>query len=219
MSSPQFSEALELLRQTRHGTLATQSTVLPGYPHASFLPYVCDEAGRVLLVMSRLAEHTQNVLRDEKVSFLVHDATANLSGARLTILGDLQRVDSEPLLLARLTRQNPELASYLAMSDFAIWRLWPRRARYIAGFGKMGWLEGEEWESAANLSLADEEQLLNEFSDVFSLSLVGVDLAGVDARSNEQLSRHSFENECADVGAVRVALKQFALKQLCRKQS
>ena len=149
----------------------------------------------------------------------MHDAAANLSGARLTILGDLQRVESEPLLLARLTRQNPELASYLAMSDFAIWRLWPRRARYIAGFGKMGWLEGEEWEGAPSLSLADEAQLLNELSDDFPLNIVGVDLAGFDARSNEQLNRHGFENVCADVGEVRTALKQFALEQLCRKQS
>jgi putative heme iron utilization protein len=206
MSSALFPDALELLRQTRHGTLATQSTVLSGYPHASFLPYVCDEAGRVLLVMSRLAEHTQNVLRDEKVSFLVHDVSVNLSGARLTILGDLQRVESEPLLLARLTRQNPELASYLAMSDFSIWRLWPRRARYIAGFGKMGWLEGEEWEGAPSLSLADEAKLLTELAQT-SLEIVGVDLAGLDVRCNEQIVRYRFEQRCTSLSDVKTEVK------------
>ncbi|MBM5572116.1 MULTISPECIES: HugZ family pyridoxamine 5'-phosphate oxidase [Deefgea] len=214
MSSVLFPDARELLRQTRHGTLATQSTVLPGYPHASFLPYVCDEAGRVLLVMSRLAEHTQNVLQDEKVSFLVHDAAATLSGARLTILGDLLRVESEPLLLARLTRQNPTLAGYLQMSDFAVWRLWPRRARYIAGFGKMGWLEGDEWESAACLSLADEAQLLHEFANELPIQLAGIDLAGYDVRSDEQLKRHRFEQLCADVETVRATLKQLSRKQI-----
>lgn len=207
MTSALFPDALELLRQTRHGTLATQSTVLPGYPHASFLPYVCDEAGRVLLVMSRLAEHTQNALRDEKSSFLVHDASANLSGARLTILGDLQRVEREPLLLARLTRQNPQLASYLAMSDFAIWRLWPRRARYIAGFGKMGWLEGEEWESALSLSLDQEAALLAELAGSVALELLGVDYAGLDVRQGDQIMRYRFESQCADLNEVQIAAK------------
>ena len=174
---------------------------------ASFLPYVCDEAGRVLLVMSRLAEHTQNVLLDEKVSFLVHDAAANLSGARLTILGDLQRVESEPLLLARLTRQNPELASYLAMSDFSIWRLWPRRARYIAGFGKMGWLEGEEWEGAPSLSLSQEATLLLELAGSVALELLGVDYAGLDVRHGDQIMRYRFESQCVDLNEVQIAAK------------
>ncbi|WP_203564096.1 hypothetical protein [Deefgea sp. CFH1-16] len=48
-SSALFSAALALLRQTQHGVLATQSLVLPGYPHASWLPFVLDEAGRIVL--------------------------------------------------------------------------------------------------------------------------------------------------------------------------
>jgi putative heme iron utilization protein len=138
---------------------------------------------------------------------------ATLSGARLTILGNLQPVADESLLLARLARQNPALAGYLQMSDFAVWRLWPRRARYIAGFGKMGWLEGDEWESAACLSLADEAQLLQEFADELPIELAGIDLAGYDVRSDEQLNRYRFEQPCTDVDTVRATLKQ-----LCRKQ-
>jgi hypothetical protein len=33
---------------------------------------------------------------------------------------------------------------YLEMADFAFFRLRTERARYIAGFGRMGWLEGQE---------------------------------------------------------------------------
>ncbi|QKJ66541.1 pyridoxamine 5'-phosphate oxidase family protein [Deefgea piscis] len=205
-SSALFSAALALLRQTQHGVLATQSLVLPGYPHASWLPLVLDEAGRIVLVMSRLAEHTQNVLLDEKVSFLVHEPSATLSGARLTILGDLQPVPDDPLLLARLARQNPQLASYLAMADFSVWRLWPRRARYIAGFGKMGWIEGDEWETAAQLSLADESALIQSTLLPEGCELIGVDWAGCDLRRNGQLERHILHCDRFDLAALRAAI-------------
>ncbi|MBM5574583.1 pyridoxamine 5'-phosphate oxidase [Deefgea sp. CFH1-16] len=157
--------------------------------------------------MSRLAEHTQNVLLDEKVSFLVHEPSATLSGARLTILGDLQPVPDDPLLVARLARQNPQLASYLAMADFSVWRLWPRRARYIAGFGKMGWIEGDEWETAVQLNLADEAALIQSAQLPAGCELIDVDWAGCDLRRNGQLERHILHCDGFDLAALRVAIE------------
>ncbi|QLG89494.1 pyridoxamine 5'-phosphate oxidase family protein [Chitinibacter bivalviorum] len=202
-----WPEALALIRRSRNLALASLSAQMPGYPHVSWLPMVADEAGRPMLVMSRLAEHTQNILQDSKVSVLLHDDEMALNKARLTILGDLQLVEPDPLLAARMARYNPELVSYLQMSDFSVWRLWPQRARYIAGFGKMGWLEGERWESEFALSLAQEAQLLSQYAPMTALELVGVDVAGCDIRRGDVLQRHEFAAVCRQMDQVAVSLE------------
>ncbi|WP_373974247.1 CREG family protein [Chitinibacter sp. SCUT-21] len=203
-----WSEAIALIRRRRTLALASMSAQMPGYPHVSWLPMVADEAGRPLLVMSRLAEHTQNILQDAKVSVLLHEEEMALDKARLTIVGDLQPATLDELLAARLARYNPELASYLQMSDFAVWRLWPRRARYIAGFGKMGWIEGEQWESAFALSLPQEAQLIAEFSPATAFELVGVDLGGCDLRRDQVLQRYEFAQAARSIDEVTMALEQ-----------
>ncbi len=70
----------------------------------------------------------------------------------------------------------------------------------------MGWLEGEEWESAPNLSLADEAKLLTELAQT-SLEIVGVDLAGLDVRCNEQIARYRFEQSCTNLSDVKIAME------------
>ncbi|WP_410500049.1 HugZ family protein [Chitinibacter sp. S2-10] len=207
-----WPEAISLIRRCRSLALASNSAQMAGYPHVSWLPMIADEAGRPLLIMSRLAEHTQNVLNDSKVSVLLHDDEMGLSKARLTILGDLQPATVDALLESRLARYNPELASYLAMGDFAVWRLWPLRARYIAGFGRMGWVEGEMWDSAPSLTLAEEAELLAQFSEPMTGGrpdgeMVGIDLAGYDLRVADRLIRHDFPRICHNVAEVTQALQ------------
>jgi putative heme iron utilization protein len=201
-------EAMALIRRSRMLALASHSAQMTGFPYVSWLPMVADEAGRPLLVISRLAEHTQNILHDARVSVLLHDDEMALDKARLTIVGDLQPVTLDKLLAARLARYNPELADYLAMSDFSVWRLWPRRARYIAGFGRMGWLEGEQWESEFALSLAQEAQLLAEYAPMTSLELLGVDCGGCDLRVGEQVQRYEFAQVATSLDQVGPALEQ-----------
>ena len=41
--------------------LSSHATKLPGYPYGSALPYATDHAGRPVLLISHLAEHTHNV--------------------------------------------------------------------------------------------------------------------------------------------------------------
>ncbi|WP_348943876.1 pyridoxamine 5'-phosphate oxidase family protein [Chitinibacter sp. FCG-7] len=204
-----WPEVMALIRRSRMLALATHSAHMPGYPHVSWLPTVADEAGRPLVMISRLAEHTQNILQDHKVSVLLHDDDMALEKARLTILGDLQPVAPDELLAARLARYNPQLAACLDMSDFSVWRLWPRRARLIAGFGRMGWVEGDEWESAAALTLAQEAELIAA-SVIGAGELLGVDLAGCDIRLGEQIRRFEFATICHDATGVAQALKHIA---------
>ena len=64
-------QARRLARRHTSGALATQSRKLPGYPYASALPCCTDAQGRIVVLISSLAEHTQNADADPRASFLV----------------------------------------------------------------------------------------------------------------------------------------------------
>ncbi|QLI81103.1 pyridoxamine 5'-phosphate oxidase family protein [Chitinibacter fontanus] len=203
-----WPEVVALIRRSRMLALATNSVQMAGYPHVSWLPTVADEAGRPMLVISRLAEHTHNLQQDQRVSVLLHDDEMSLNKARLTIWGDLQPASLDELLAARWARYNPELASCLQMSDFSVWRLWPRRARYIAGFGQMGWVEGDAWESAPALTLEQEAQLLAEYTPMQAQALVGIDLGGCDVWRDGRVQRYEFAAPASDLVELKLALEQ-----------
>jgi len=44
--------------------------------------------------------------------------------------------------------RNPRAADYLALGDFRLWVLRVAEARFVNGFGDMGWLEGDRLRAA-----------------------------------------------------------------------
>ncbi len=87
--------ALTLLHTCTHGTLATHSTTLPGYPFATAVPYVLDDRHRPILCISALAAHTKNLLADPRVSLSVVQPGADevQDTARLTLVADAVRIE------------------------------------------------------------------------------------------------------------------------------
>lgn len=187
---------IALLHKSAHGVLATQSLQLPGYPFASILPFVPDERHRPVFLISALAEHTKNLLADPRASLLLSNTDGKnvLAGARMTILGDVAPFDAAPDLLARYLRYQPEARQYLELGDFAFFRLTPQRARYVAGFGEMGWAEAGEWTDGAVLELADEVRLYRELIAVLPMGirLLGLDCYGVDIERQGCRERQQF---------------------------
>jgi putative heme iron utilization protein len=137
-----------LLEKERSGVLATLSARRDGWPFASVAPYALTAPGEPLLLLSRLAEHTRNLLADARASLLVQDhasLTDPQAGARITILGQIEVV-REPELepaRARYVSRHPHSAEYLALGDFHLYVLRVSEARFIGGFGDMGWIDGE----------------------------------------------------------------------------
>jgi putative heme iron utilization protein len=133
-----------LLQQERHAVLATLSSRRDGWPFASAVPYALDETGMPLLLLSELAEHTRNLRADPRASLLVLDSTASedpQAGARVTFLGTLAPQIHEAAARLYVSR-HPHASGYLALGDFHVWKLEIDQARYVGGFGDMGWLEG-----------------------------------------------------------------------------
>lgn len=131
-------------RLAAFGTLDKQS----GHPHTSLVE-ICPliEERSILLLLSGLAEHTLNLMADTRATLLIThawSAPAGLAHPRVTLVGDALRLEDEAELeAARQTfiALHPQAEGYARFADFGMWRLRVRRARYIAGFGKMGWVD------------------------------------------------------------------------------
>ncbi|HLJ62585.1 MAG TPA: pyridoxamine 5'-phosphate oxidase family protein [Stellaceae bacterium] len=129
-----------LLRECLRASLAT--TLEDGAPYASLVLVAAAEDGAPLLLLSDLAQHTLNLSRDPRAA-LLFDGTAGvkdpLDGARLTLLGEVERWDNEA---DRFLERHPSARTYVGFKDFHFYRMIPTRAHLVAGFGRIHWLEG-----------------------------------------------------------------------------
>jgi hypothetical protein len=50
--------------------------------------------------------------------------------------------------LAAFLGTHPEAAGYAGFPDFAVWRLEVKQARWIGGFGRMQWVDAEDYARA-----------------------------------------------------------------------
>jgi heme oxygenase (biliverdin-IX-beta and delta-forming) len=205
-----FDAVVHLLHNASSGALATQSTHMPGYPFASILPFVLDERHRPIFLISGLAEHTKNVIADPRASLLVANFNEPniLAGERLSLIGDVERFEVSAELIARAVRYQPDMEQYLALGDFAFFRLIPKRARYIAGFGQMGWVEESEWGDCAFLSLADEVGLIHEHQSPH-VRLLGLDCYGFDTECNGKRERQRFPAAPVATEKIGEVVKRF----------
>jgi hypothetical protein len=195
---PDLATALHLLHSASWGTLSTHSTQLPGYPFASALPFAPDERHCPVFLLSRLAEHTKNLLSDARAGFLVTDAEDKqvLENPRMTLVGDVARIEASNELQARFLRYRPEAEQYLQLGDFAFFRLMPKRVRYIGGFAQMGWLEEADWSNATVLPLADEALLIQDLLGDLppGMRLLGLDCHGIDFERQGKRERQRFSS-------------------------
>jgi hypothetical protein len=190
-----LSLLLDLLHGTGDAALATHSVTMEGFPFASAVAFVTDPRHQPVLLISRLAEHTQNVLRDERASLLLRQADGGAEAVRATLVGSLRPLETEPLLAARYQRYHPEAAPFFELGDFALFRLETKRIRVIGGFAQAGWLDGERLATAPSLPLADEAAWIERWQGELpeGLTLLGIDPFGVDLRRNGVRERLLFK--------------------------
>jgi putative heme iron utilization protein len=134
-----------MVRAALKGALATVHKV-SGHPYASLVLTATDADGAPILLISRLAVHTQNLQSDPRASLLV-DATGTeadpMEGARVTLVGAVAPTDSQAAR-ARFLARHPSAAGYADFPDFGFFRLSPGSAHYIGGFGKIFDLPAED---------------------------------------------------------------------------
>ena len=221
------SDARKLVRRFASGVLATHSLKFPGYPYASSLPFCCDQRGRVVVLISHLAEHTQNADQDPKSGFLVSPLTRDLQEqARVSMIGDIAAID-DAAVSARYLRYFPEAEQYLRIGGFRFFRIEPRSLRYIAGFGSIHTIAAESYLAPA-CPIADAEgdvieHMNNDHAHSLldycryihgktpaSAEMIGIDCDGFDVRADSEILRFEFATEAKDANEARVELVKLA---------
>ena len=121
---------------------AALGTLMDGAPYVSLVLVAFDADGSPLLLLSRLAQHTKNLLADPRVS-LLFDGTAGLeeplTGPRLTVLGSAA-LCPDPEALALYLARHPSAESYASFSDFQIYKVTIERGHCVGGFGQIRWI-------------------------------------------------------------------------------
>jgi hypothetical protein len=122
---------------------AALGTLMEGEPYVSLVLAAFGAEGSPLLLLSRLAQHTSNLLADPRVS-LLFDGTAGLderlTGPRLTVLGSAAACSDAAAMDRYLTR-HPSAAAYAGFSDFDLYKVTIERGHLVAGFGRIRWIE------------------------------------------------------------------------------
>jgi heme iron utilization protein len=132
--------ARSLLRRSRQGALATLMAG-SGDPYCSLVNVASHADASPILLISRLALHTKNILADNRVSLMLDERAAGdpLEGARIMLAGRAEEAsgDLAALLRRRYLNAHPSAEAFVDFKDFSLFRIVPSGAHLVAGFGRI----------------------------------------------------------------------------------
>jgi putative heme iron utilization protein len=226
---PQIA-AKKLLREARSGALATL-LVGSGDPYCSLVNVATDGDGAPLLLISRLALHTKNILADPRVSLMLDERKEGdpLHGARVMLTGRAAATD-DPAARRRYLARQPEAEEFAGFGDFGIYRIAPNGAHLVAGFGRIVDLTPEQIltpvADAGDLLAAEEEIVAHMNGDhaatlrLYATRLLGApdgswrcagcDPEGLELQYGRIALRLPFPERIRGTGPFRQVLKRLA---------
>jgi heme iron utilization protein len=222
--------AKKLLREGRSGALAT---LMPpsGGPYCSLVNVATAADGAPLLLISRLAVHTKNLLADPRVSLMIDERKEGdpLQGARVMLMGTAAATD-DPQARQRYLARQPEAEMFAGFADFAVYRIELAGAHLVAGFGRIVDLKpGDiltETGDATELIAAEPDILAHMNDDhadacrLYATRLLGApdgdwrcagcDPEGLELQLGRTALRLPFPQRVRSPGVLRQVLKQLA---------
>jgi len=143
-----------LARLLRGERIAHLGTLRERAPMASMTLYLPSPDFSAFHVhVSRLAWHTQDMQRDARVALSVAETDDGRADPftlmRVTIRGDAVQIEDQGELKARWLARFPAQAVNFELPDFSFWRVAPRDARFVAGFGRIHNLSAAQLVQAA----------------------------------------------------------------------
>jgi len=210
-----LAAARGLLAGSFQGVLATSSLACPGYPFGSLVPYCLDGAGRPLLLLSHLAQHTRNLLQDPRASLTVVQRGDGDPQRlqRLTCTADATALAAESEALSeRYFRYFPQTREYFTGLHFRFFRLDPQRFHFVGGFGAARWISPERLGAENRFAPESETRLLERVNTRLAAGpelaaslarqvdlepsppvvVAGLDPEGGDLRQHDRLRRLEF---------------------------
>lgn len=222
--------AKKLLREARSGALA--SLIPPnGDPYCSLVNVATAPDGAPLLLLSRLAVHTKNILTDARVSLMLDERKEGdpLEGARVMLMGKIAQ-NSEPGALQNYLRRHPDAEQFAQFADFALYRITIEKAHLVAGFGRIvdlgprdvltdlagaeALIEAEA-EAIAHMNADHKDALALYASKLLGAgggewACTGIDPEGMELQQGRVALRLVFPQRVNGPGPLRAVLKQLA---------
>jgi heme iron utilization protein len=143
--TPPRDIARRLVRTALKGSLGTLDK-RTGHPYASLVTLATEPDGAPVMLISRLALHTQNLAADTRASLLIDGTGVTgdpLAGGRVTLIGRVEPTTS-PTARGRFLARHPEAEGYAGFADFAFHALKVEGAHFIGGFGRIVDLKPED---------------------------------------------------------------------------
>ena len=225
--------AKSLLRRSRQGALATLMAA-HGDPYCSLVNVASAPDGAPVLLISRLAVHTRNLLADPRVSLMLDERVAGdpLEGARIMVAGRAREAgdDERAMLRRRYLNAHPSAESFVDFKDFSFFRIQPSGAHLVAGFGRIIDLEPEQFltaiGNAGDLIEAESDAIEHmnkdhrETMNLYATKLLdaasaewrctGCDPEGMDMQAGAVTLRLDFPARVTTAGELRKALVKLA---------
>jgi putative heme iron utilization protein len=222
--------AKKLMREARSAALATLMAD-SGDPYCSLVNVASTSDGSPLLLISRLALHTKNILADARVSLMLDERKEGdpLQGARVMLMGRAA-VTTDPEARRRYLARQPEAGMFAGFGDFAFYKITLAHAHLVAGFGRIVDLEPKDL--LTDLADADSmvaaeaeviEHMNRDHGDAVRLyatrllgaqeadwQVVGCDPDGLELQNGRVALRLPFPQRVRCPGVLRQVLKQMA---------
>jgi putative heme iron utilization protein len=225
--------ARSLLRRSRQGALATLMTG-SGDPYCSLVNVATDPEGAPILLISRLALHTRNLLGDSRVSLMLDERAEGdpLEGARIMLAGRAEEAEGDDvaMLRRRYLNAHPSAEVFVDFKDFSFFRIRPSGAHLVAGFGRIVDLEPQQFltdiADAGALLEAEQDAIdhMNadhrEATNLYATRLLGAEAAdwrctgcdpgGLDLQAGAITLRLDFPERVTGPGELRKMLVRLA---------
>lgn len=225
--------ARSLLRRSRQGALATLMAS-SGDPYCSLVNVASHPDGSPILLISRLAVHTRNLLGDARVSLMLDERAEGdpLEGARIMLAGRAEQAAGPDLEIVRRRYLNvhPSAEAFVDFADFSFFRIRPSGTHLVAGFGRIVDLKPEQFltdVSDAGALLEAEQGAVDHMNadhrdatNLYATRLLGADAAdwrctgcdpdGIDLQAGGNTLRLDFPARVSGPGELRKMLVRLA---------
>jgi putative heme iron utilization protein len=205
-----------------------------GDPYCSLVNVASHADGSPILLISRLALHTRNILGDSRVSLMLDERAEGdpLEGSRIMLAGRAEETsgDHATVLRRRYLNAHPSAETFVNFKDFSFFRIQPAAAHLVAGFGRIVDLKPEQFltdisEAAALLEAeqgaidhmnADHRDTMNLYATELlgagpaDWRCTGCDPDGIDIQAGTIALRLDFPRRIVTPAALRQMLKEFA---------
>ena len=204
-----------------------------GDPYCSLVNVASHPDGSPILLISHLAVHTKNLLGDPRVSLMLDERAAGdpLEGSRIMLAGLAEPAgDAVAVLRRRYLNAHPSAEAFVNFKDFSFFRIRPKAAHLVAGFGRIVDLRPDQFlteiADAAALLEAEQDAIDHMNADhrdtmnLYATRLLGAGAAdwrctgcdpdGIDLQAGPATLRLDFPQRIAAPAALRQTLKELA---------